>query len=191
MATTVTEFVELQKSQLDAWSALGQTMFNAAEKMANLNIAAVKAALQDATESSHSLLGARDVQEFIALANGAAQPTVEKVVGYTRNAYGIASGAGSELTKIFEAQLSEGNRRIAEFIDFAAKNAPTGAEPAVSFIKSAVATANTAFDTATKTARQATDWAESNLAAAASATLNAAAAANDAAKSKARKVAVA
>jgi len=189
MATTITELMELQKGQLDAWNAIGQAVFNATEKLVNLNIAAAKAAFQDASESSQTLLGARDVQEFLALANGVSQPTLEKLVGYSRNAYGIASGTSAELTKIFESQLSEANRKVADLVDFAAKNAPTGSEPAVSMFKTAVAAANTAFDTASKAARQATDWAESNLAAAASATINAANAANDVAKAKVRKTA--
>ncbi len=189
MTTTITEIVELQKAQLDAWNAIGQSVFNATEKLVNLNITAVKAAFQDAADSSHTLLGARDVQEYVALVASASQPTLEKVVGYSRNAYGIASGTNAELTKIFEAQLSEGNRKVAELIDFTTKNAPTGSEPIVSIVKTAIAAANTAFDTATKAARQATDWAESNFAAAASATINAATAANDAVKAKARKTA--
>ena len=189
MATTLTELVELQKGQLDAWNALSQTVFDATEKFVNLNLAAAKAAFQDSSESSQSLLGARDVQEFFALLNGVTQPGVEKAIGYSRNVYGIASGTGAELTKIFEAQLSEANRKVAEFVDFAAKNSPTGAEPAVSLFKSAVAAANTAFDTASKAARQASDWAEANFAAAASATINAANAANDVAKAKSRKAA--
>ncbi|HXY06103.1 MAG TPA: TIGR01841 family phasin [Burkholderiaceae bacterium] len=189
MATTLTELVELQKGQLDAWNALSQTLFDAAEKVVNLNIAAVKAAFHDSSESSQTLLGARDVQEFFTLANGVNQPNLEKAIGYSRNVYGIASGAGAELTKIFEAQVSEANRKIAELVDFAAKNSPTGSEPAVSLFKSAVAAANTVFDTASKAARQASDWAEANFAAAASATINAASAANDAAKGKSRKAA--
>jgi phasin family protein len=189
MAISYPELVEMQKTQLDALTAFGQTIFNATEKLVNLNISAVKAAMQDASESSHTLVGARDPQELIAMASGVGQPALEKLVGYSRSVYGIASGTGAELTKIIEAQLSEGNRRISEIIDFAAKNAPSGSEPAVSFLKSAVATANSAFDTATKATRQASDWAESNLAAAASATISAAAAANDAAKAKAKKAA--
>jgi len=184
MATTITELVELQKTQLDAINAFGQTLFNATEKLVNLNLMAAKAVFQDAAQSGQTLLGARDGQEFIALVGGVTQPALEKAVGYSRNVYGIASGTGSELTRIFEAQLSEGNRKVAEFVDFAAKNAPTGSEPMVSMFKTAIAAANTAFDTATKATRQATDWAESNFAAAASATINAAAAANDAAKSR-------
>ncbi len=189
MTSNITELVELQKSQLEAFNALAQTLFGATEKLVNLNLAAAKAAFADASESSHALLAVRDPQEFLALATGAAQPSLEKLVGYSRNAYGIASGANAELTKIIEAQLSDGNKKVADFIEFAAKNAPSGSEPAVSMFKTAVAAANTAFDTATKAARQATDWAESNFAAAASATINAASAANDAAKAKVRKAA--
>jgi phasin family protein len=189
MASTMTDVMEIQKSHVDALLAVSQALFSATEKFVNLNISAAKAALQDATDSSHSLLGARDFQEYVALVGSSTQPVLEKVVGYSRNAYGIASGAGAELSKIVEAQISEGNRKLADFIDLAAKNAPTGSEPAVSLFKSAVAAANTAFDTATKATRQATDWAESNFASAATATLNAAASANDAAKAKARKAA--
>jgi len=189
MATNITELVEMQKTQMEALSTIGQTLFAATEKLVNLNITAARAAFADASEASHTLLGAKDPQEFIALATGAAQPTVEKFVGYSRNAYGIASATSAELTKIFEAQLSETNRKMSEFIDMAAKSAPAGSEPAVTMFKTAFAAANTAFDTASKAARQATDWAESNFTAAASATLNAATAANDAAKVKARKAA--
>ncbi|HYB50297.1 MAG TPA: phasin family protein [Burkholderiaceae bacterium] len=189
MATTITELMELQKGQLDAWNALTQTLFDATERLVNLNLTAVKAAFHDSSESGQTLLGARDVQEFFALANGLSQPGLEKAIGYSRNIYGIASGTGAELTKIFEAQLSEANRRAAELVDFAAKNSPTGSEPAVSLFKSAVAAANTAFDTAAKAARQTSDWMESNFAAAASATINAASAANEVAKGKSRKAA--
>jgi phasin family protein len=189
MTTNITQLVEMQKAQLEALSAIGQSFFAATEKLVNLNITAARAAFADASETSHSLLGAKDPQEFIALTTTASQPTMEKLMGYTRNAYGIATGTGSELTKILEAQFSEGNRKMSEFIDLAAKSAPTGSEPAVTMFKTAFAAANTAFDTASKAARQASDWAESNFTAAASATLNAATAANDAPKMKASKAA--
>jgi phasin family protein len=188
MASTLTEVLEMQKSEIDSWHSAGQTVFNAAEKLLNLNLAAAKAAFQDATESGQALLGARDVQELIALAGSAGQPTLEKAVSYSRHAYSIASSTNAELGKLFEARLNEGNRMLAEFIDVAAKNAPSGSEPAVSLFKSAIAAANTAFDTASKATRQAADWAEANFASATSATLSAAAAANDA-KAKARKAA--
>jgi phasin family protein len=187
MYATPAQIVELQKGQLDALNTLGHTVFNAAEKLVNLNLAAAKALMQDASDTTQTLLGAKDVQELVALTTSLGQPTIEKAVSYTRNVYGIASGASAEITKIFETQLADGNRKVSELIDFAAKNAPAGSEPAVSMFKSAFAASNTAFDTVTKAAKQAADWAESNFAAAASATVNAATAANDAVKAKVKK----
>jgi len=188
MATTMTELMEMQKSQIDTWNAFGAAVFTATEKLVNLNLTAAKTAYADAAEAGQTLLGARDAQELFALASGVAQPTVEKLVGYTRNAYSIASTTNAELSKIVEAQISEGNRKVSELIDVATKNAPAGSESAVSMFKTAIAAANTALDTATKATRQATDWAENNFTAAATATVNAANAANDAAK-KVRKAA--
>jgi phasin family protein len=188
MYATPAQLVELQKGQLDALNSLGHTVFNAAEKLVNLNLAAAKALMQDAADTTQTLLGAKDVQELVALSSTLGQPTIEKAVSYSRNIYGIASGASAEISKIVEAQLADGNRKVSELIDFATKNAPAGSEPALSMIKSAVAASNTAFDTVSKAAKQAADLAESNFAAAASATVNAATAANDAVKAKAKKV---
>jgi len=182
MYATPAQIADLQKGQLDAFYAVSQTLFGAAEKLVHLNLAASRAVLQESAEATNSLFGIKDVQEFVSVSGGLAQPALEKVVSYSRNVYNIASGASSELSKIVEAQIAEGNRKVAEVIDFAAKNAPAGSEPAVSMLRSAVAASNTAFDTVSKAAKQATDWAESNLNAAA-------AVANDAVKVKAKKVA--
>jgi phasin family protein len=188
MYATPAQLVELQKGQLDAFNSLGHTVFSAAEKFVNLNLAAAKALMQDAADTTQTLLSAKDVQELVALTSTLSQPTIEKAVSYSRNAYGIASGATAEISKIVEAQIADGNRKVSELIDFATKNAPAGSEPALSMFKSAVAASNTAFDTVSKAAKQAADWAESNFAAAASATVNAATAANDAVKAKTKKV---
>ncbi|HEX7156224.1 MAG TPA: phasin family protein [Burkholderiaceae bacterium] len=180
MYPTPSQIAELQKGQVDALNAFGSTLFGATEKFASLNLAATRALLQDAAETAQSLLGAKDAQDAFALTSGLFQPATEKFVSYSRNAYSIASGAGAEISKIVETQIAEGNRKVAELIDFAAKSAPAGAEPAVSLIKSALAASNTAFDTVSKAAKQATEMAESNLAAAA-------AVANDVVKGKPRK----
>ena len=188
MSNNIAQFVELQKTQLNAFAALNQALFGASEKLITLNLAAAKAAFEDATHSSQALLAARDPQELIGLTVSSGQPALEKLVGYTRNAYGIASGTQAELSKIIEEQISEGNKKVAEFVEFATQHAPAGSESAVSFFKNALATANTAFDTVNKASRQASDWAESNFVSATTATLNAAAAANDSVKAaKSRK----
>jgi phasin family protein len=184
LTTTPAEILEFHKGQFEIFNALGQTAFNAAQKLAELNLAAARAAMQENAAIAQSLLAVRDPQEFLAAAQGAAAPSLEKSVGYARNVYGIVSTTAAEFSRIVEAQISDANRRVAEAIDAAGKSAPAGSETAFSLVKNAVAAANTAFDTATKATRQASDWAESSFAAAASATLQAASSANDAAKGK-------
>ncbi|HXF46597.1 MAG TPA: phasin family protein [Burkholderiaceae bacterium] len=189
MFATPAQLAELQKSQLDALYALSHAVFEATEKLVDLNLAATKALMDESAEKTQALLGVKDVQELLSLAGGLAQPTIEKAVSYSRNVYSIASNASAELSKIVEAQIADGNKKVAELIEFAAKNAPAGSEPAVSMFKSAVAAANTAYDTFAKAAKQAVDVAESNFAAATQATIKAAAAANDAVKGKSKKAA--
>jgi len=187
MFTTPAQITELQKNQMDAAFALGQTFFDATERLVELNLAAAKATLEESVERVQAMMSAKDVQEFMAMSASLPQPTLEKAVSYSRTVYGIANGAGTELSRIVESQLAENNKKVTQLIDFAAKNAPAGSEPAVAALKSAVAAANTAYDTFTKAAKQAVDFAESNVAAATSATMKAAAAANDSVKAPAKR----
>jgi phasin family protein len=189
MFATPAQFAELQKTQLDALYALSHTMFDATEKLVDLNLAAAKATMEESAEKATQFMSVKDVQEFVALTGGLAQPSVEKFVSYGRTVYSIASGAGAEVSRIVETQISDGNKKVAELVDFAAKNSPAGSEPAVSMFKSAVAAANTAYDTLSKATKQAADLVESNMAAATSATMKAAAAANDVVKVKGKKAA--
>jgi len=177
-----TQLIELQKSQIDALQAFGATVFQATEKLAQLNVATSREFLQGGADAAHSLLSAKDPQDATAIAGGLAQPSAEKLASYARSAYSIASNTTAELGKIFEAQLAEGNRKLAEFIDAAAKSAPAGSEQAIGMLKNSLTVASTAFDAVTKAARQATETAESNIAAAV-------AVATDAVKPKAKKAA--
>jgi phasin family protein len=186
MMTTPAQVAEFQKSQLDALFALSHTMFDATEKFVDLNLAATKALLEESAERTQVMLGVKDVQDLLAVGTGLAQPTLEKLVSYNRNVYNIASGASADVSKLFETQIAQSNKQVAEMVDFASKNAPTGSEPAVSMFKSALAAANTAYDTFSKATKQAVDMAESNFSAATAATVKAA---NDVVKPKARKAA--
>lgn len=186
MITTPAQVAEFQKTQVDALFALSHTLFDATEKMVDLNLAATKALMEESADKAQSLLSVKDVQELLTMTSAMAQPALDKAVSYSRNVYGIASGAGADVSKIVETQIATSNKKFAELIEVAAKNAPTGSEPAVSLVKSALAAANTAYDTFNKAAKQAVDVAESNFTAATNATVKAA---NDVVKVKPRKTA--
>ncbi len=102
-----------------------------------------------------------------------AQPSVEKAVAYSRSIYEIASQTQEEIGKIFEAQFAEANKSVTSALDKAVKNAPAGSDVAVAAVKSAIAAANSAYDSMTKAAKQVAEIAEANVAAATSATVKA------------------
>ena len=116
MFATPAQLQELNKNSLDALMALSHTMFDATERLVDLNLAATKATLEETAQSASALLAARDVQELTALGNALAQPSLEKFVSYSRSVYGIASGAGAEFSRIVDAQVSEGNRKVAQLV---------------------------------------------------------------------------
>ncbi len=180
MYPNANQMLEMQKSQVDALQAFGTTVFQATEKLAQLNLAATKNLLNEGAGAAHSLLSAKDPQELAAIATSLSQPGAEKLASYSRSAYTIASAAGAELTKVFEAQIAEGNRKLSELIDLTAKSAPAGSEHAIGLLRNSLTAANTAFDAVSKAARQATETAESNIAAAV-------AVATDAVKAKGKK----
>ena len=122
MFATPAQFTEIQKGQMDAAIALSQTWFDTAERFMELNLAAAKATLEESVQRTQAMLSVRDVQELLALSGGLTQPTLEKAVSYSRNAYSIANGANTEVSRIVEAQIAENNKQVAQLIDFASKN---------------------------------------------------------------------
>lgn len=165
MYVTPNQFLEMQKSQIDALQAFGSTVLQAAEKLARLHVDTSRGLFQAGADGAHSLLSAKDPQDATAIAGALAQPGAEKLAAYSKSAYDIASSAYADLAKTLEAQIAEGNRRLTEFLDAATKSAPAGSEYAFGLAKSTLSAANTAFDAIAKAARQASETAGSNIAA--------------------------
>jgi len=105
------------------------------------------------------------VQELVNLNARAGQPALEKAIGYSRSVYEIASQANGEISRLVEQRAGELNRTVAAVIDRLAKDAPAGSDVAVAAVKSTLAAANSAYDSFTKAAKQATEMVQANLAA--------------------------
>ncbi|MDY0271038.1 MAG: TIGR01841 family phasin [Advenella sp.] len=173
MSAIPQQILDRQKSAINTFVAVQGSIFGGFEKLVDLNMQVIKASLGEAAEQSQQVSALKDPQEAVAFVSALAQPNAEKAVAYTKNVYDIFSNLSNELIKLTETQVSEGQQQIAETIDQLAKNAPTGSESAVALLKSSLATANTAYDSLNKAAKQAVEVAEGNLAAATSATIKA------------------
>ena len=162
-------FAVTNKAGIETVLGLAHSQFAALERLSALNLSAAKAAFEDCVGQAKALLGAKDVQEYVNLSTATAQPTLEKAIAYSRSLYEVASQTQGEFAKLVEVQAAEFNKNLVGLLDKVSTTAPAGSDVAVAAVKSALAAANTAYDSFNKVAKQATEIAEANFAAATSA----------------------
>jgi phasin family protein len=154
------------KANVETLLAVANAQFAAFEKLANISAGAVKSAFEDSIANARALLGAKDVQEFVTLQSTFAQPAIEKAIAYSKSVYEVTTDANAELSKVAERRVAEWNENFVLLLDKVSKNAPAGSDVAVAAVKSMLAAGNAAYDNLTKVAKQATEIAEANVAAA-------------------------
>jgi len=154
------------KASVETVLSLAAMQFAAMEKLATLNANAVKSAFEDSLSNTRALFGAKDVQEFMNLQSTLATPAIEKAMAYSKSVYEVATETNAELSKVAEQRVAEWNENFSSLLDKAVKNAPAGSDVAVAAFKSMIAAANSAYDNMSKAAKQATEIAEANVAAA-------------------------
>lgn len=173
MFTTPEQLAAAGKANIDTMLSAANTTFASAERLAALNLNTARTVLEETVANAKSMLSAKDMQELMSLQAAMAQPMLEKAVAYSRSVYEIASQTQEELSKVAELRMSEVNKDIAAALEKIAKAAPGGSDVAVAAVKSAIAAANSAYDSMNKAAKQVAEIAEANVAAATSATVKA------------------
>ncbi|MBK8063827.1 MAG: phasin family protein [Betaproteobacteria bacterium] len=166
MYVTPEQIAATNKANVDAVLSVAAAQFAAFEKLANLQAAAVKSVFEESIANTRALVGAKDVQEFAALQQAFSQPALEKAIAFSKNVYEVATETNGELSKLAESRIADWNQNFVSVLDKASKNAPAGSDVAVAAVKSMLAAANSAYDSMNKVAKQATEIAEANVAAA-------------------------
>ena len=166
MYVTPEQIAATNKANVDAVLSVAAAQFTAFEKLANLQAAAVKSVFEESIANTRALVGAKDVQEFAALQQAFSQPALEKAIAFSKNVYEVATETNGELSKLAESRIADWNQNFVSVLDKASKNAPAGSDVAVAAVKSMLAAANSAYDSMNKVAKQATEIAEANVAAA-------------------------
>lgn len=173
MYATPEQLASANKANVETLLTIANTVFASAERFAALNLNTARVVLEDTVGNAKAVLGAKDAQEFLNLQSTLAQPSLEKAIAYSRSVYEIATQAQEEMNKVFESQYAELNKTVSSALDKAAKNAPAGSDVAVAAVRSAIAAANSAYDSMNKAAKQVAEMTEANVAAATSATVKA------------------
>ena len=173
MLTTPEQIMSANKRHAETLLQAANVLLTSAERVSSLQMNIARSLMQDSMNNAKSLMGVQDVQELMALNASAAQPTVEKMVGFAKSLYDITTQAQEEFTKIIESQISDMNKDLVGSLDKIAKSAPAGSDVAMAAVKSAIVAANSAYDSMSRAAKQVSDMAEANVNAATDATVKA------------------
>jgi phasin family protein len=173
MYNTPEHFAGANKASVETLLTIANTAFASAERLAALNLNTARTLLEDSMSNAKTLLSVKDAQDLLGMQATLAQPAFEKAVAYSRSVYEIASQTQEEFAKIFDNQYFEINKNVSSALDKAAKSAPAGSDVAVAAVKSALAAANSAYETMNNAAKQVAEMTEANVAAATTATVKA------------------
>jgi phasin family protein len=165
---------DFAKSGINTALFFANTTFDGIERLALLNLAAARSVFEGAMSNINALLGAKDVQSFVSLQKELASPSIEKGMEYSRNVIAIASETKDKLAKEVEIKVAENTAKVSGLVEKALASAPAGSEVAVAAVKTAIKSANEAYEGLNKAAKQAAEVAEASVAAATSATMKAA-----------------
>lgn len=166
MSINVEQFAAANRATIDSLLSVANTALASAERIAALNLNTARAALEDTASGVQSVLAAKDPQAALAAQKALAQPAVDKAVAYSRSVVEIASQTQQELAKMVEAQFGDFQKNVTSLVEKAGKSAPAGSESAVAVLQNAIAATNAAFGNMSSLAKQLSDAAQANIAAA-------------------------
>ncbi|MGI9047067.1 MAG: phasin family protein [Burkholderiales bacterium] len=151
------QFAAFSKQNLEAAMSFANVALEGSQRMLELQLNAAKRALGDNAKTARALADASDARELTEVQTSIVRPAFETALEYSRNAYQIASETQNELNKVFSQQVSEFNRRLVFLLDKTVTSNPIGSDLASAAMRTAIAAANTAYDTLAKGGRQANE----------------------------------
>ena len=135
-----------QRAAIDALVSVGNTALVSAERMAAVNLHAVREAMVDFAQGTQRMLGANTPRDAAVLQKQLAKPQVEKGVLYSRSLAELSSVAQEDAVHLIEAQYNGFMASMTELANQIAKTTPLGSDVAVAAIRSTMRSANEAFD---------------------------------------------
>jgi len=165
---------DFTKSGINFALFFANTTFDGIERLALLNLATARSIFEASLSNITTLLGAKDVQSFVSLQKELSAPSFDKGVEYSRNVIAIASEAKDKIAKEVEIHVADTNAKVTGLVEKALASAPAGSEVAVAAVKTAIKSANEAYEGLNKAAKQAAEVAEASVTAATQATFKAA-----------------
>lgn len=100
------QIANANKASIETLVTLANTTFAGAERLAALNLNAVRSIFEASAANTRALIAAKDVADLASLQASLAQPGLEKAEVYSRRVYHIASETREALSEVIEAALT-------------------------------------------------------------------------------------
>ncbi|MEZ2721249.1 phasin family protein [Paenalcaligenes hominis] len=163
MSPSAQQFIESQQRNLDNAIAMQNALFSGFEKLVLLNLGLVKSSLEDLSAKTQQVTNLQDVQQAAKLVGEVSKPSAEQALSYSKNAYSILNEVQKEIISLTEKQIASNQQQAVELVEQLAKKAPTGSESSVALLKAGLLASTNLTDTILKAGRQAAELHESNV----------------------------
>lgn len=155
MTQSTHDFAAPAKAQIDAMIRATTIASDGMSKLFELNSRTAREALEEITGALQAVASAKDPADLRTLMSKGMKPDLEKSQAYAKTVYEQITATQSELLGLVEAQMAEMNKQFASTLDNVFKSAPAGSEAFVSAFKSAMSSANQAYETSMQTLKEA------------------------------------
>lgn len=159
----IEQLMAQHKNQAAAFYHLANQAVEGVERLAELNLKTLRAALEDSQARTEALFGVKDIAGLVALGQKEVKAAVDKTSAYGRELQDIFSGMGDQYVKFTHSHTADAHKQFNALVENAVKNAPKGAEQAAAAIQAAVSNANAAFESVQTSVKQVTDQTVTNF----------------------------
>lgn len=161
MPQTMYQFSNATKSilenQFQVFSTLTNYFIEATEKVNDLNMAVMKASVDESGETAKQLLSVKGPEELLCFISKLPKDLSEKMHFYNQHITQISSEVKSNVDKIVEGQIIQVKDNVTTFVSELTKNAPEG-------LKSALDQTSAGYEQMQKATKQVTDTVGSTMA---------------------------
>jgi phasin family protein len=159
----IDQITAANEAAINQFTQFAQLSLANVERFATLGLDAARESVEQAAAHAQSLAGAKDVHEVIALNSAALEPVMKRAYFYSRTVYETAAETNNEVKRAVEKQAAEYNKAAVAAMEEAFKYAPTGTEALVDNMKTAIATAQGAYNNLATINKQIYDTVEKSV----------------------------
>jgi phasin family protein len=149
---TSPDLIASQQASVDALFGVTRRVFDGLGAVVELNLEFARDGLSEAAETTSGVFSVGDAQELLPLG---LQPVLERVTGYSRRLYEIASKTQADVTELAGSAATKAQNQWLATIGSVGQSVPSGADSPLSFVQSAMTAANDAMATFQRAALQA------------------------------------